>query len=91
MNNENSEQVSRPRVHSVDVRRLPTKATAQKVASYESKTLVISGNKLEGQLYKTAQQLTMGIRGKQKDHFYLRRYCLDLSSKTLSIFRVGKH
>ena len=48
-------------------------------------------NKIEGQIMKTAQKLSTAVfKGKQKDHFYLRHYCLDLTSKTLYIFRVGK-
>ena len=39
---------------------------------------------------KTAQKLAMSVRGRQKDYFYLRHYCLDKSNKTLYIFRVGK-
>ena len=48
------------------------------------------GNKIEGQVMKTAQKLGLSIKGRQKEHFYLRHYCLDLTSKTLYIFRVGK-
>lgn len=88
-NEENNQKKSRPRVHSVDIRRVPTKKNS-KVVSYQSKTLIVMDSKVEGQLLKTAQQLTMGIRGRQKNHLYLRHYCLDLTSKTLFIYRVGK-
>lgn len=82
LSNEQSTQLKqRPRVHSVDIRRMPTKP-AQKVVSYQSKTLIVMSNKIEGQVMKTAQKLgTAVFKGKQKDHFYLRHYCLDLTSK----------
>ena len=45
------------------------------------------GNKIEGQIHKTAQKL----KPIMTDYFFPRHYCLDQTTKTLSIFRVGKN
>ena len=63
---------------------------AQNVVNYQSKTLIVMANKIEGKVFKTAQKLGFSIKGRQKDFFYPRHYCLDLTSKTLRIFREGK-
>ena len=83
-------QVSRPRVHSVDARRDPVR-NDQPLVSYQSSTMVIQENSVEGKLMKTSQRLSSTVfKGVSTEYFLLRRYKLDLTTKTMYIMRLGK-
>lgn len=53
--------------------------------------MVIQENSVEGKLMKTSQRLSSTVfKGVSTEYFLLRRYKLDLTTKTMYIMRLGK-
>ena len=78
-------QASRPRVHSVDVRRTEIKRDLP-LNNYQSATLMVTENAIEGKVMRTVAVLNDRLfKGLSKDYFEMRHYVLDKSTLTMYI------